>query len=53
MAKVKIKIDMEILSAYQLKRLVVLLCETVFKNLEIEESDVPNEIKRHFKKVIQ
>ena len=49
MAKVKLKLEPQNMSLYQMK---VLLC-TLLKDKEINETDVPNSVKKHFKKITQ
>jgi|TARA_Y100000296_G_C5164834_1_gene253962 hypothetical protein len=47
MAKVKLEIQPENITTYQMK---VLLC-ALLNDTEIDESKVPNSIKKHFKQV--
>ena len=49
--KYKFNLKTEELNMYQLKELVVFLVELLAKNKEIDEKQIPESIKKHFKKI--
>lgn len=52
MSKYTFKPKVEEMNFYQLKIIIILLIEFLIKNQEIDESKIPESIRKHFKKII-